>query len=109
MKDCALLATLSPLIHSILVRSGLFYHTTQHVLELIFYIRILSTFFFFFEVFHLLKGPERWENRRKWGTRKERILFSNQSTLGKVARRLLERVLIHGLPLLLFFISMKYI
>lgn len=107
MKDCALLATLSPLIHSILVRSGLFYHTTHHVWELIFYIRILSIIFF--EVFHLLKGPERWENRRKWGTRKERILFSNQSTLEKVARRLLERVLIHGLPLLLFFISMKYI
>lgn len=46
MKDCFLFATLSPLIHSILVRSGLFYHTTHHVLELIFYIRILSTIFF---------------------------------------------------------------
>lgn len=53
VKDCALLRTLhrSPLIHSILVRSGLFSHTTHNVLELVFYIRISPTFFFHFLTF----------------------------------------------------------
>lgn len=74
MKDCALLATLSPLIHSILVRSGLFYHTTQHVLELIFYIRILSTFFFFSKFFICLKG--RKDGRIEENGEQERNVFS---------------------------------
>lgn len=73
MKDCALLATLSPLIHSILVRSGLFYHTTHHVLELIFYIRILSTIFFS-KFFICLKG--RKDGRIEENGEQERNVFS---------------------------------
>lgn len=64
IKDCALLGTphCSPLIHSILVRSGLVFHTTHNVLELISYMgvsTILSFFFFIFKHFHLLEGQER--------------------------------------------------
>lgn len=56
IKDCALLGTphCSPLIHSILVRSGLVFHTTHNVLELISYMgvsTILSFFFFHFQTF----------------------------------------------------------
>lgn len=65
IKDCALLGTLhrSPLIHSILVRSGLFSHTTHDVSELVFYIRISAAIFFFhfFKVSIYLKG---WKDER---------------------------------------------
>lgn len=61
IKDCALLGTphCSPLIHSILVRSGLVFHTTHNVLELISYMgvsTILSFFFHFSNVFIYLRG-----------------------------------------------------
>ena len=68
IKDCALLGTphCSPLSHSILVRSGLVFHTTHNVLERISYMRVstilslslsLSLFFFHFSNFFIyLKG-----------------------------------------------------
>lgn len=61
IKDCALLGTphCSPLIHSILVRSGLVFHTTHNVLELISYMgvsTILSFFFPFSNFFIYLRG-----------------------------------------------------
>jgi len=99
IEDCALLRTLhrSPFIHSILVRSGLFSHTTRDVLELVFYIRISPAIFFFIfsNVFIYLKGwtDERIEEengRDLEGKEHERksILFSNKSTLEKVVMRL---------------------
>lgn len=73
IKDCALLGTphCSPLIHSILVRSGLVFHTT-HVLELISYMgvsTILSFFFFSFSnIFIYLRGrKDKVENGRDRG------------------------------------------